>query len=525
MIRSTYRWSYVLLLAALVAGFILRTHHLVSNPQGIHPDEALYGYEGWSIRDTGCDYRLTGCPPLYLKGYSTSWDNRTSVLYPYIYSVLFRFLPMTLLTVRLLSVVLGMAVIILTFALGRLLWPLRSTVAGWAAVFVALSPVAVGWSKLGHDPITVPFFVLSIGVSVLMTRRHPLWWLVAALCLALGFYAYQPFKFVGPSVFLLSCWYVRPRWSRRQLIWCIGAAMFGLMLSIPFVVNQLVNWNVVQRQFNSMILFRFEHSWFSVFKNVVLYVWNMIGNPGLFLTFILPAAVLGGVLLFRADRRRAMLLIGWVLAAWLPVFITFWTSGSNEMQSRGLGYLGALELLAAFGLGAFFTWLWRHTQAVQRGLVMGLIVALFAGQVTVSGLMNRSWGQFCCFVLGGMEDVATFVNQPAYADRTVVINFFHFMQGVNMLWNMRIDPRIAQSPDTRFTRTTPDDPKETQFPSRVGRFRLCTIEDCFRPGDGALYVVHESQLPGLPIVATFKLHFMRQVFTWKVVDNRPLAVR
>lgn len=516
---SVARISLILLLAALAVGAALRFYHLDRQPQGIHPDEALYGYEGWSIMTTGCDYRRTGCPPLYLKGYSTDWDNRTSVLYPYLYSVLWRFLPMTIFFVRLPSVLIGLGVIVLTYLLGRRLFLSRPLVAGAAALLTALSPLAIGWSRVGHDPITVPFLTLVIALSILRTLAQPRWWLLAGLALAVGLYGYQPFKFVGPGVALLSLWYVKPSWTKQYRRWFIAATVLGGVVATPFLINQITNWSILQRQFNSISILRLHLGWLQVFWNVNLYLINQITNPATWLAFVPFAIVAAVMILWRSQRRTVVYCLWWLAIALVPVLITYWLPGNNEMQSRGLGITGPYEILAAAGI-VYLIVRWRQwASRLGRTTAIGLLVVFMAGQILLSGLVNQAWGGWCCFVLGGMEQVANVVRQPPYADRRVVIERFHFMQGVNLLWTMKIPPRELQSPSIDWQVWQDNQQSKADVAATVGRFSFCQIDDCFRPGDGALYVVPADQLKQLPTVAAFDLHFYRSVRPWKIVDN------
>lgn len=514
------QWSRWMLVAALLIGASLRFYHLTSNPEGIHPDEALYGYEGWSIQTTGCDYRKTGCPPLYLKGYSSNWDNRTSVLYPYMYSILWRFLPMTTFFLRLPSVLFGLGVIFLIYLLGRQVFPSRPVIAGTAALLGAISPIAISWSRIGHDPITMPFFCLLIAVSIFATPRRPWCWLVAGLALAVGMYSYQPFKVLGPSVALATTWFLRPRWSPAQRRWLSITLVVAVVIVLPFLANQLINWPIVQRQFHLLSVFHeTSYGWWKTLYNIDQFGQALLTLIAISLPFVPVAAGLGAVALWRSSRRVFVYFLIWMAAAMIPVVITVWGFGSNEMQSRSLGLAGPFELLAAAGLVALVERWRRWLPRPGQWLAFSLLAVLFVTQALTSLAINHVRGGWCCYMLGGMDQVAQIVQRPEYADRPVIVSYKYFMQGVNLLWNMKIPPVVAQSSSTKWEQVIDGTGHTEDLPVAFDRFRICTIADCYRPRDDALYVVPAEMLPHLPVVTTFTLHYFRELQPWKIVDN------
>lgn len=513
------QWSLVCLGLALIIGACLRFYHLDQNPQGVHPDEALYGYEGWSIKTTGCDYRKTGCPPLYLQGYSTEWDNRTSVLYPYMFSVLWRLVPMNDWWLRFPSVMVGMAMIGLIFAIGRRLFPQRPLISGLAALLLAVSPVAVAWSRVGHDPITVPLFAMIIVYAVLRGQHRPWWYVVAGFTLALGLYSYQPFKLVGPAVFALTLWYAWPGWSRSHVRWLAITAGIGLLVGAPFFYNQIHNWSIVQRQFNVISVFHFELPGWRIFWNFDQYIFSIFTIPAISLLFVPVFAVLVVVRRPKNERRLAWFLSGWLVIGMMPALLTVWRQGSNEMQSRAVGTSGPLELMASFGLVVVVTLL-GQLRRFYRILAIGVLSTLLLFSGVMTAYTNRHDGGWCCFVLGGTEEVATLLQRPEYADRPVVFELFHFMQSVNLLWVMKIPPADVQSSRATWLAYTAPDGSHEQMVTHVGRYTLCTTGDCYQRGTNALYVVPADKLPGWPVIKRFTLHFLRFTTPWKIVDAR-----
>ncbi|MBI3573378.1 MAG: glycosyltransferase family 39 protein [Candidatus Kerfeldbacteria bacterium] len=509
----------VWLLVALIIGAGLRLYHFDRNPQGIHPDEALYGYEGLSIRDTGTDYRQTGRPPLYLKGVSTDWDNRTSVLYPYIFSVLFRFLPVTIATLRSVSMLLGLGLIVVVYVVGRELFPERPSIAAVASILTSLSPLAISWSRVGHDPITLPFLAGLTFVSMLKARHHPAWWFLAATAVAIGFYSYQPLKFVGPAMIVLGLWYTWPA-VRPHKVWFFSSAILGLVTAWPFLVTQIRHWSAVQGQFQAISIWHFHPlvGWFAL--NLVAWPISFVFNPSIVLLLVGPLFVFGWLTLWPRDRRRLLLLL-WLLAAAVPSFITLWQPGGNEVQSRSLAIIGPLEIGAAWAMVmiAERIRLARQDMATTAWLWPAITAVFLLPQILFAGWLNHRHGSFCCFLLGGMDQAIAVVQRPAYAQRPVVVDFFQYSQGINLLWNTHYPPALFQHENVGWTNQLTGQNLHAQYPSHFGRYKLCALDECYQSTDQALYVVPEGNLNDRQTVFRFRLNWYGVSYQWKVVDN------
>lgn len=520
MTRTMARWWLVVILL-VAAG--LRLYHLANTPTGLHPDEALYAYEGWSIDQTGCDYRHTGCPPLYLKGYSTAWDNRTSVLYPYIYAGLWRIAPQTTFFVRLPSVIFGLLLVLVVYAVGRQLRPDRPLVGLLAAAFTAAAPMAISWSRLGHDVVTLPLIASSIILAALASRQRPAWWVTVGALAAVGLYSYQPLKLVGPALVLLSLWYVWPT-AKKQLHWIAASLMTGTLLALPMIVTQLTHWSTVQGEFHSINIWHFPPVMQRVMWNLGGMLMSFFLNPRLCLTAVTVAAAVF-VIAWKAQARRDRLFLGgWLIIAMLPAEITLWAAASNELQSRILGVVGPLELAAALTVvwlidtrARWVRWRWRAEFLVPLLLLFGL------AQVSWTSYLNHVRSGWCCFTLGGMEEVIAFVDQPRYRQRPVVIGMKNFMQGVNLLWLTKYPPKDLSLPGVAWGIANNGTEGQEEYPGHVGRYSLCPISNCYRVGDEALYLVPVGYLTDHPALRYFNVFIEKHWERWKIVDNARLA--
>lgn len=513
--------SLVLFGLALVVGATVRFMNIANTSYGLHPDEVMYGYEGFALQTTGCDTRLTGCPPLYLQGYSTAWDNRTSVLYPYMFSLWWRVFPMTTFFLRLPSVLFGLGTIVLVFFISRRLFSKLPDAAGWAALFVALSPIGISWSRIGHDPITVPFLSALIVYSILRSQTSPRWLLVASLAVAIGLYGYQPFKVVGPAVLLLSLLTIRPAWTPAFKRWAVISGVVGICVALPFTINQLINWSVVQRQFNYITIANQPEPLLQAVAQfaVLLVMWLL--NPQIALLVLGPAILFALTSWRNLERRTMILLSGWALVATIPAVLTIWEQGSNEMQSRAIGLIGPVEILAGLGISCFIGRVIRQHPSIRAyAATTGIVLILVTAAATATGLINRSDPAWKSLTLKGFEKSLSFLHQPQYVDRQVTFEMYFFTQALDLAWREKIPPQLLQAQAHRLEGfLTPDDKMYAQFPGSLGRFRLCKVDDCYQLNDGRIYVVPIDQLPGLRPLYTFTVYLGDIRTDWKIVDN------
>lgn len=486
--------ALVILLAA-----VLRFADLGNIQMGIHPDEAMYGYEGLSIAATGTDHRQTGRPPLYLKGQSSHWDNRTSVLYPYLLAGLFSVLPPTMFVERLPAAVASLFVVVFIYLIARELFPARRSLAIVAAALVAVSPLAFFWGRLGHDLVFLPLFTTLVLWLILKTRRNAGWWYAAAAVAGLSLYGYQALKLVVPLMVLLGLWFVwaDARRQRRQLL---VASVIGLLVALPMIVTQLTHWSEVQGEFSRVNLVTHPSQWWRIPNQLGhLLTGNFLLSFRIVFPFLLPLGMVGGWWLWRRQRRLAILLGSWFVIGIIPALITRLHYEGVDMQWRSLAMLGVLEMLTAGSLIAVVDWL--RSSRFFRGLssmYTGALVAMFVMAVMTLTWLRTGDGQaFCCMNYGGLDRVITRLNEPDLVRRPVVFPLTSYTMPDYVLWMTQYPPAEFQRGPVTWTEFTYPELGIGEHPTAFGRFRFCDPRACYQAGDQALYVVPAStDVPG-----------------------------
>lgn len=521
-----WQWPLIVLAIIFAVGAALRFYDLGNTRKGIYPDESLYGYDGLSIAQTGTDHRQSGRPPLFLIGHSQLWDNRTSILYPYILAGLFQVLPATTWVERLPAAAAGTFFILAVFLLARSLFPNRPWLAVAAAGLVATLPQAIAWSRVGHDPILMPTLAVTAFWLMTLTPRRPWWWLVSGTLLAVGMYGYQPFKLVAPLLGLLGAWYMWPT-AKTQRRWLLGAAGTALMLVGPLL---WVTWThpAVQSEWSRISIFTAAHPWSMLARKVWwLLTGQLLLKPQLNFLFIWPAFLVGMVILWRRHRRLSFLFSAWLVIGLMPALLTRYTSDQLSISSRTLALVGILEIGGLCGFDLMWQWLRRRWLPTFR---QRLVAALYAATVAMvlflwTWLANANQPAWCCFFDGGLDQAVAILQQPRWAHRPVTLHTFSQNEAENVLWLSRYSPAAFQREPVGYTSYAQQYGDVAlglgEFPSTFGRYNFCDVRQCFQPHDGRLYVVPNDLLLSPPAVAQFRLSISPGLSPqlWKIVEN------
>lgn len=171
----------------------LRFYGLGSIPHGINVDEASYGYDSYSLLETGKDI----------------WGNRTSFLKSFgdfkpagqAYTMMpgIKFFGLNNFTTRLPSAIFGFLTLVTTYFLLNTLFK-KKYLALLAALVLALSPWHFGLSRLFYEPVPGLFFIsLSLWFEILFIKnpRSPKYLLIATVTSALAGYYYSVLRYLG----------------------------------------------------------------------------------------------------------------------------------------------------------------------------------------------------------------------------------------------------------------------------------------------------------------------------------------
>jgi len=398
------RWLAVVL---LVAAFV-RLYQLDLSPLGILPDEAVLGYDAWSVFKTGYDHHGIFWP-LYFRAFN---DYEPGVpIYTALPSV--AVFGLNLWAIRLPFALLGVGTCLFAYALARELFSHNGKRADWsigllAALFVAVSPWAVSQSRLAMPVSPLSFFFLGGFWLFLRAKRKTLtdqkaaWaWVGSGLLLGLSVWTYPTMKFiVALFVTGLLLVYGRFFWHRRTAF-ARWAGPFALVC-LPFSLVMLADWAVINYRFSLISVWARHNFWDGLglfatnylahydplrlfFKLTGDYTVTMSSRPA-WIGVVSPAlaipALIGLGATFSPNWRKQPAI--WLLWLWLLIFPlgSALTAEDVPDEMRAMSGVGLFEILAAFGAW----WLWQKLRGWQGAkLPLNYVAAsLFALAFVVS---------------------------------------------------------------------------------------------------------------------------------------------
>jgi 4-amino-4-deoxy-L-arabinose transferase-like glycosyltransferase len=221
-------WRRCALAAILTLAAALRITRITETPPGPSSDEVYCAVDARYLGLSGRD--LHGeLFPLYLRGL----DDYRDAAFTYLAIPLVLAIDDSLLAIRSLAAAIGLATVLLTYLVGRRLLDERAGL--WAALFLAVNPQHVLWSRLGMEVILTPTSMMLSLLAYDSARRRPQIGptLVAASLLAV-IYSGPMGKPLAVLLFLtyLACPLGRadsPAPSRRAFAWGFLVLLIGTM--------------------------------------------------------------------------------------------------------------------------------------------------------------------------------------------------------------------------------------------------------------------------------------------------------
>ena len=215
--------AVVLVLTLLVVS--LRLYRLGDIPQGLTKDEAYYGYDAYSIMETGKDIWGERYP-LRFKSTGEYKLNLTYLIVPAI-----KLFDLTERALRTPSAIFGLLTLPVLFFTLRA-FSLSSWLSLVMTVIFAFSPWTFGMSRLFYES-NVGLFFLALGfygfIRLILTPSR-VWGVLAPLSLGLSAYLYGPYLYLGGAVIIIYTLLTR-RLNKSFILYLLVLAPFLFQLS------------------------------------------------------------------------------------------------------------------------------------------------------------------------------------------------------------------------------------------------------------------------------------------------------
>ena len=231
---ETFLFYFILLLAAFT-----RLYKLGEIPLGLDPDEALSGYEAFSLLTTGHDswgYKY----PLYF----IFWSKGTSVLHAYLTMPLMYLFGVNATAIRLPHAILGILSCYVFYRLLRLMFSRPVSLFGF--FLAAIIPWQILLTRKGLEINIVPFFVLAGFYFFAKSIKNKDYLLLSAVFYGLGLYAYGAVWIYTALTFgfelLYILWYKR---DKSTLLTVLTSGLIFTLFAFPIILLILINNNFI----------------------------------------------------------------------------------------------------------------------------------------------------------------------------------------------------------------------------------------------------------------------------------------
>ena len=424
--HARVRWALLLLGAILVLAAVVRMYDIAANPPGFFADEAAYGYNAYTILETGRDDTGARLPVFF-----RSFGEYKLPVYIYTQVPVIAVFGLSETSVRVTTAIYGVLTVLAVYLLLRVLFRQEGAALAAAAV-LAILPWHIHYSRTGLGEIIVfPFLlVFSLYLFHVGTKR-PVIWILAAVSCALTFYSYRSaWVTLPPMLLILAVLY------RKELLqhWRWAAASIAILavLSIPIPVHLLSVstdraqdqsllasdagfWETI-RTFLSQYRAHFEAS-FLFDGTAERNIRHLIPGTGWLYWWQAPLLVIGAAALLWRPTRPKLLLIA--------LFVLFPLGGALSLGSPSssrsiLGSVG-FAVITGYGIAAAATILagWRISQA-PRLLGPGLAILMLIG---VTGAGSLALASFLDEYHGTYRNVASRYSGWQWGPRQILERF------------------------------------------------------------------------------------------------------
>lgn len=223
--------KHLKIISIVVLAAILRLCALDKFPAGLNADEASIGYNAYSLLETGKDEHGVSWPLVF-----RSFDDYKPPLYFYLVLPFVKLLGLSVWAVRLPSAILGIASVYLIYLLTTQIFPQSKQLPFLSALFLAISPWHLHFSRGGWEVNAAAFF-LMLGIwAFFKSLNHPKYYLIFTFSFLFSLYSYHSMRIIAPLTAIALFILYRTKIYLKPLILSLA---LGLMFALPLVKQML----------------------------------------------------------------------------------------------------------------------------------------------------------------------------------------------------------------------------------------------------------------------------------------------
>lgn len=409
----------VVLISIIIFAFFLRFLNLSKFPVGFNADEASFGYDAYSILQTGKD-QWGNFMPIVLK----SFGDYKSPVYSYLAIPSVAIFGLTVFATRLPNVLVGTLAVLFVYLLTNEIYQKKYTkynlpVGLLAAFFLAVNPWSVMMSRGAFEANLITLFLPAAIFTFIRGLKNEKTFLISSVLFGIALFTYHSAKLIVPMVIVglvIIYWEKLKSLGLRKTL--MPMVVFGLFISgmiytflvgggsriaersitqgaledgarekirqiqlgaNPLLAKALHNkYQVVASRFINNYTQYFSYKYL-VLKGAGESYYGMI--PGIGVIYLFEGLMLLGLIPFMIKKSGNVVfpVILWLLIAPLPAALS---SGVGYSGHRAEGMLPALQILEALG---FVGWLGVSVKwgKLVAGITLTLFTVLVAGNFYV----------------------------------------------------------------------------------------------------------------------------------------------
>ncbi|HBB76266.1 MAG: hypothetical protein A2186_00650 [Candidatus Levybacteria bacterium RIFOXYA1_FULL_41_10] len=414
----------LLFVLILLLAFGLRFYGLDRIPSGFHSDEAAFGYNAYSLLETGKDeYGVSF--PLILE----SFRDYKGAVYAYLTIPFIKLLGLNEFAVRAPTAILGVIFVGISYLLSLQLTK-NKKIAILTAAFCAINPLSILLSRVQSDPlVSVVFILTGLYLFLLWVEKKNSFFLIFTLLFwTASFFTYpSPRIFLPITIFVLLLFYGKSLLKdKRYLFVPVFLLIFALDIFLYFgqsgsrfrqlsvfntpTVKLVLEEKIREDGLSSALTARFFHNkpmdyslffaknYFDYFSFDFLFLKGgqpdreIVPSSGLFYLIELPLFLAGAFLIIRRREKWGVFVLGSIVL--LPLGLALAVDESPNVH-RFFLLVFFIEMVVAFGALEVFTEIKKRRVLKYAlpltGIFLIFNIIYFLHQLFVHQPVHRPW--------------------------------------------------------------------------------------------------------------------------------------